>query len=173
MEARRSAGITLWELAAALAIAGVVIAAAVPTFAELGHAAAVRASTHEIVTAAHFARSHAILVGRPTRLCLTLDLLTCMPRAGGPARGMLVDYRDPGGDSAPNSLKQHEFSSRVAVFGTRAAITYWPVSRSGTTATFNVCTRKAGVTSRSVIVSQTGRPRTRMNAVGRGDPCAT
>lgn len=171
MEALRSRGVTLAELAAALAIAGIVMAAASPGFARLAHSAAVAASAQELMVAAHFARSQAILAGVPTRLCLSVDLVACMARAGEPARGFVVEYRDIGREISAKPLKVREFSDRVSVFGTRAAVTYWPVSRSGTTASFEICPHRPDVASRSVIISQTGRPRLRLDASARHSRC--
>jgi hypothetical protein len=47
----------------------------------------------------------------------------------------------------------------VEVRSTRAAVQYWPSARAGTTATFVFCDRRGLAAPRTVIISQTGRPR--------------
>lgn len=163
---RRGRGFTLIELLFGLAIAALLVCLAVPSFAAFRRAADLSAATHQLLWALHFARSSAILNGVPVTLCLTADDRTCLASPASAARGWLVVRRAAGAmDLAPEPDEQgqllHQFRlpTRLTVHGSRPAVTFWPVSRAGTTSTFDLCEISAQPRGRAVVVSQTGRPR--------------
>lgn len=164
---RRARGFTLAELLFGLAIAALLAAMALPSFAAFRRAADLSTATHQLLWALHFARSSAILNGAPVTLCLTADDRTCLSSPASAARGWLVVRRAPGVmDLAPEPDEQgqhllHQFRlpTQLTVHGSRPAVTFWPVSRAGTTSTFDLCEISAQPRGRAVVVSQTGRPR--------------
>jgi hypothetical protein len=60
----------------------------------------------------------------------------------------------------------------LAVHGSRLAVTFWPLSRSGTTATLTLCSARRGLAPRQIIISQTGRPRLKTVASSAVCPAA-
>jgi type IV fimbrial biogenesis protein FimT len=162
--ARRARGVTLLELLAVVAIAAALVSLAAPSFASFRRAAGVSAATNELLGALYFARSAAILNGQPVTLCLSADATTCVSSEAPAAIGWLVfakpDAKAP--DSSVDDqpiLRSFRLPPDVSVHASRAAVTFWPVSRAGSTSTFDVCDVNRAVTGRAVVVSQTGRPR--------------
>jgi type IV fimbrial biogenesis protein FimT len=164
-------GVTALELLVVVAVAAVLATLAVPSFGSLRRAASVSAATNQLLWALHFARSSAILNGLPVTLCLSKDDATCLESAVTAGTGWLVFYQ-PSGRVAARPASDHpllhsfRLPADVTVHGTRAAITFWPVTRAGTTGTFDVCNVGATPRGRAVVVSQTGRPRVAVEEAG-------
>lgn len=160
----RTPGFTLIELVIAIAVAAVLAALAAPSFGGLRRAAGVSAATSELLSSLHFARSRAVLEGLPVTLCLSKDESTCARSASSGAIGWLVFAQpDATVSSAANVaspvLRSYRLPSDVSVYGSRAAVTFWPATRASTTSTFDVCDMSRKARGRAVVVSQTGRPR--------------
>jgi len=168
---RRMPGFTLWELLIVLAIAAVLAALAAPTFATVVREARMSSAANQLLGALHFARSEAILRGVPTVVCLTGPSGECLEHAGDSAHGWLVFHDVVRGsrvrqDDADIPLRRVELPELVRVSGTRSAVTYWPVSRAGTTGTFRLCHLRGAARERAVVVSRNGRPRVELAAEG-------
>ena len=162
---RLSRGVSLWELLVSMAIAGTLAAAALPSFSLTGARARLVASHNLLIGSLHYARSTAILRNVPTAVCLSADGERCMLQAGAAARGWLVfhDVARHGAvqlETGDTLLRHVEVPAPVTVRGSRAAVTYWPVSLAGTTSTFLFCHPGRAADGRAIIVSQSGRPRT-------------
>lgn len=160
-----SNGFSLIECLVVLAIAAVLAAVAVPSFSDTRREAALTASVNQLLGALHFARSAAILSNTPTVVCLTADGAQCADRSAGESiQGWLV-FRNtdrespPTLDAADELLRRSELPDDVFLQASRAALTFWPTARAGTTGTFTLCSRQQPLASRKVVVSQTGRPR--------------
>lgn len=174
MGSRRSKlrGFTALELLFVVAIAGVLAALAIPSFSELRRGAGVSSSANQMLWALHYARSSAILRNLPAVVCLSADGATCLPAGAAQGSGWLI-FLDSDRSSPPRLspgdelLHQIRLPEGFTVRGTRAAVTYWPISRAGTTATFTICADHGASQGRAVVVSQTGRPR-----VEGAVPCA-
>lgn len=160
----RQLGFTATELLIALAVVGVLMSMAVPGFAALTRSVGLSSAANELLTALHLARSSAVLRGLPVAVCLTADDRTCVAAADGAASGWLVFL--PAGSSSAVSrppvivgevLTRFHLPDRLTVSASRPTVTFWPVTRAGATSTFDLCDL-AGA-GRSIVVSQTGRPR--------------
>ncbi|MEZ5458310.1 MAG: GspH/FimT family protein [Steroidobacteraceae bacterium] len=178
---RLALGLSWVELLAVLAVAAVLAALAAPSFARLRGEAASLAAANALMGGLHLARSQALLRSTPAVLCLSADGQRCLGDARSlQARGWLVfvDRSRRRAASGPPHLTPVTCSSiatppprRCAACMARApAVTYWPVSRAGTTATFTVCARPALAPPRAIVVSQSGRPRLRQRTMAAG-PC--
>jgi type IV fimbrial biogenesis protein FimT len=175
-------GVSWTELLAVLAIAAVLALMAAPSFSRVRANAASLAASQALLGALHQARSQALLLSVPAVLCLSADGRRCLSDARRfEARGWLVfvdRVRRRVGSGAPQFdagdelVRRYAAAAPLRLHGTRAAVTYWPVSRAGTTATFTVCAPRALAPVRAVIVSQSGRPRLRSGARGTA-PCNT
>jgi type IV fimbrial biogenesis protein FimT len=161
-------GFTLIELLVVIAIVAIVTGFAVPGFGNLRRAAGVSVTASELLGSLHFARSAAVLNGEPVTLCLSANQETCVASGSEAATGWLV-FPDPGakvsGAAAAGQpiLRSFRSPNDIVVQGSRAAVTFWPVTRASTTSTFEVCDVNPEVSrtvrGRAVVVSQTGRPR--------------
>lgn len=177
---RRSRGLSWAELLATLAIVALLVALSTPSFTRLRANAASLAASQTLLGALHHARSEALLRGLPAVLCLSADGRRCLNDARrAQARGWLVFVdrvrrRAVGGapqlDPGDILIRRFDAAAQVQLHGSRPAVTYWPVSRAGTTATFTICVLQSLVPPRAVIVSQSGRPRLRHGA-GVASPC--
>jgi type IV fimbrial biogenesis protein FimT len=147
-----------------LGVAAVLAGLAAPGFAAFRRSAGVSSAANELVWALHLARSSAVLRGLPVTVCLSRDERTCLQSTEGAAEGWLV-FQAAGqtlaAPAAPSGPVLHSFRlpEAVTVHGTRPAVTFWPVSRAGTTGTFEICDEERRTPGRSIVVSQTGRPR--------------
>jgi type IV fimbrial biogenesis protein FimT len=161
---RRNRGFTALELLVVIAVAAVLVAVAAPSFSQLRHGASIGSSANQMLWALHYARSSAILRNVPAVLCLSKDGANCIPAAEASANGWIVFHdRDRGlpvqVNNADEVLHRLTLPQDVVVVGTRAAVTYWPTTRAGTTSSFKLCNARGAPQGRAVIVSQTGRPR--------------
>jgi type IV fimbrial biogenesis protein FimT len=158
-------GFTLWQLLAAMCIAAVLAASALPSFSLTFANARATASVNLLLGSLHLARTVAVMQAEPTAVCLSADGRRCIEQPRVAARGWLV-FSDlaRGGpvqlDPEDTLLRTVELPERVSVRGSRSAVTYWPVARAGTNATFLVCHPEHPQHGRAVVVSQTGRART-------------
>jgi type IV fimbrial biogenesis protein FimT len=176
----RPRGLSWAELLAVLAIVAVLAALAAPSFMRLRANAASLAASQALLGALHLARSQAMLRGQPTALCLSADGRRCLGDARrGQGSGWLVfvdrvrgqSFRGPPQfDAGDVVVARYDTAARLRLHGTRPAVTYWPVSRAGTTATFTICTPEVRVPRRAIVVSQSGRPRLRQDGRNPG-PC--
>ena len=156
-------GFTATEILVALAVAGVLMSLAVPGFAALARSMGLSSAANELLAALHMARSSAVLRGLPVAVCLTADDRTCVAAPDSAATGWLVFM--PEGSAAVSSrpavvgevLTRFHLPDRLTVSASRPTVTFWPVARAAATSTFDLCDL-AGA-GRSIVVSQTGRPR--------------
>jgi type IV fimbrial biogenesis protein FimT len=176
--AARHAGLSLVELLITLVIAVTVLAAGSPSFRRVRANASTLAAANALVGGLHLARSQALLRGRPAVLCLSADGQRCLESPDVQrTRGWIVfinerPERRPQRDVREPLVARFDLPAGLAVHASRAAVTYWPVSRAGTTATVTFCAPRGLATGRAVIVSQSGRPRQRLLRP-EASPCGT
>jgi len=157
-------GFTVLELMFVCAIAAVLAGVAAPGFREYSLNARRTSLVNELVHALHAARSAAIRGGLPVVLCKSSDGRQCTPAAAGWEAGWIVfvnrDSDSPANvDADEPILLQQARAENLSIRANRDALTYWPFSRAGTTATFTFCDSRGAASGRAVVVSQTGRPR--------------
>jgi type IV fimbrial biogenesis protein FimT len=170
-------GFSLVELLVTLLVLALLALLGAPTFQRVRANAASLAAAHALLGGLHLARSQALLRGLPAVLCLSADGAQCITSTrADAARGWLV-FVNRGGERTPQRdpqdplIRQVLLPAGLSLRGSRTAVTYWPVSRAGTTATFTLCTRARLAVNRAVIVSQSGRPRQRQDPAGQ-PPCS-
>ncbi|MEO8309484.1 MAG: GspH/FimT family pseudopilin [Pseudomonadota bacterium] len=156
----RTRGFTLLEMLCVLSIVAVLAGLAVPSWRRPLAAAAVRAAASQALSGLALARRTALATGRTVTLCPTADLTRC-DLSG--REWMLFSNEDGGSlgrrDAGEALLRHWPLPRDVLVSGTRAYAWYLPQPRAAATLTLTFCHPAAPATRRSVIVSQTGRPR--------------
>jgi type IV fimbrial biogenesis protein FimT len=158
----RSQGLTLVEMATALALTALVAALAAPSFAT-GLAGARRSqAVNDFVHAIHLARTAAAETGRPAVLCPgSADCNGSLDWSGRYLVFLDADRDDPPElDDGERILWRGDPTPAIQRWANRAAFVFEPTGRSGTTGTLVVCETTGRVAPRAVIVSRTGRPRT-------------
>lgn len=155
-----SRGFTLLEILCALAICAVLLALGMPALRRPLAAAAVRTATSQAMAGLALARRTALASGDTVTFCLTTDLVGCslagtqwMVFRNGPTGSAAVR------ESGEALVQRWPLPRDVEVTGTRAYAWYLPKTRAASTLTWNFCHAAAPEALRSLIVSQTGRPR--------------
>lgn len=151
---------TLTEMLCVLAIAGVLLALGAPSWRHQRARAAVSAAATQTLAGLALARRTALATGRSVTLCLTRDLVRCDVQG---AEWMLFTNGLTGTASTREVpeplLKRWPLPAGVRVGGSRGYANYLAQLRAATTVTFDFCHPAIAGFRRSVIVSQTGRPR--------------
>jgi type IV fimbrial biogenesis protein FimT len=163
-------GLSSLELLCVLAVVSIVAVFAAPGLRALRQQAALVTSANTLLGHLHYARGLAILRNSPAVLCLSADGRQCAARTTQPLVAWLVFLnldRDapPRVDAGEPVTRATQLAAGVRMSATRLAVTYWPVSRAGTTATFTLCVAEPAANARDIIVSQSGRPRLRTRSV--------
>lgn len=174
--AARSRGFTTWELVVTLALVAILALVAVPAFGRLRADLGTTAIAEQLVASLQLARTSAIARATPVSVCPSADGATCTAHAGDPTSGWIVFVgsrsEDAADDTAPAPLRAVRLAEGYRIATSRSAIAYWPDTRAGTTATIVVCRHAEPGVARSVVVSQTGRPRVAQADAALGATCA-
>lgn len=171
-------GFTVPELMFACALAAVLGTLAVPAFRDAALNARRNTQVNELLHAFHAARGAAIRRGVPVVVCASRDGLQCSSGGSPWTEGWIV-FANIDGDmpaavdaGEPILLSQPRLED-LRLQANRDAITYWPVSRAGTTASFVFCDVRGPAAARAIVLSQTGRPRvTQRDSSGNPLSCA-
>lgn len=159
----RFTGVTLSGLLVALAVTALAAAAAVPSFERIRRQWALARSAQAMVAAMHQARSVAALRGLPVVLCQADAPAHCAsvahPRMDWQLFAAHSVSSPPRFNDGDELLQVLALPPEVEVHSGRAALSWWPAARAGTTATLVFCDSRALAAPRTLIVSQSGRPR--------------
>jgi type IV fimbrial biogenesis protein FimT len=157
----RPRGFTLTELLVALAIMAVLLALAVPGLTHQRAEAALRSATGQTMAALHLARRLALARGQSITVCPSPDGQRCGFNGGE----WLLFANDPASgseasrDADDELLRRWQLPAGVILSGTRGYAAFQPRPGAAATVTFEFRHAGAPEAVRSVVVSQTGRPR--------------
>lgn len=153
-------GFTLTELLVTMAISALLLAMAGPSFTRQRGEAALRSATTQTMAALHLARRLALARGQSITVCPSADGQRC---GFGGGEWLLFANGEGGSqarvDDEEEVLRRWQLPTGVSVSGTRGHAAFQPRPGAAATVTFEF--RHEGVpgVARSVVVSQTGRPR--------------
>lgn len=153
-------GFSKFELVAGLGVAGVLAAAAVPSFTGLIADARRAATLNELIAAFNHARHKSVVARRPVVVCGSTDGLRCDGRW---ANGW-IGFVEPSGWKPRAPVEPDAVLVRgppvhrsLTVAASRARFHFRPFSRRSTNGTVAVCSTRGG--ARAAVVSWTGRVR--------------
>lgn len=163
----RSRGFTLSELLVVLAITALLLALAAPGFGRQRADAALGSAVSHTMAALHLARRLALARGQSVTVCPSADGQRC----GFDGMEWLLFANVPGGVDGRREdeeivLRRWVLPAGVQVSGTRGYATFQPRPGSAATVTFGFRHALVPAAERSVVISQTGRPRIDMPQTG-------
>jgi type IV fimbrial biogenesis protein FimT len=161
---RRAPGFTLFELLGTIAVAGVLLGIAVPTFHDVVLDSRRTADVNAFVLAVQVSRSEAAKRSHSVILCKTLDWRRC---GGAELRfdaGWMVFANVDGQLPPERSAAEPLIYAYVpeldgSIVGNRPFFEFRPLLRRSTNGTVVFCDHRGAAAARAVIVSYTGRPR--------------
>ena len=158
-------GITFPELLIAVAVLGLTLTVAIPSFARLHHSNAMTSQVNHLVANLNLARSAAITRGTRVLLCPSSDGTSCLSEPHW-HRGwtVFVDHNTnrelDDGEEILRSVSRAEADITLTSSHHRQRIVYQPSGfPHGSNATFTFCHPAGTVPPKAVILSNTGRPR--------------
>jgi type IV fimbrial biogenesis protein FimT len=163
----RAHGFTLIEVMVTIAIAGILLAVAVPSFVNASLGWRLSTYSNSVVSTAHIARSEAIKRNFPLTLCPSSDGATCLDANW--ERGYIVMCMSDdavscktGGASPLVLQKQAGMPEgwKMTEANGVTRVVFQPTGTGATSAVFTMCraTPTAGNSERVVRISTTGRP---------------
>lgn len=166
-------GTTLMELMVALAVAGILAAIAIPSFAALMRSSRLSSFTNEMVSSLHLARSEAIKRNSRAVICTSATGASCAA-GGGWHQGWLV-FHDPNNNAELDAdetviMARQALPDGFFLTGNSTVEKYISYSPSGATrmisgafqaGTLTLCNASGSSgPAIQVVISSTGRPRT-------------
>lgn len=174
----RQSGTTLLELTVVLAVAGMLLAIAVPAMSSLIDSGRLSSSTNELITALHLTRSEAIKRNSRAVMCPSATGTSCAV-SGGWHLGWLV-FHDPNNNATLDAgetviMARPALPAGLRVQSTEPTARYISYAPSGGTkwisgawqgGTLTLCNAsESSGSARKVVISSTGRPRSEKTTV--------
>lgn len=166
-------GYSLVELLVVLAICGILLSVALPSFASFARDARLSSAANDLLSAVALARSEAIKRGARVTLCTSSSGTACEPGVGWHSGWVLfVDTNEDGALASTESVlyQAGPMASPLVVVGNapvRNYVSYIPVGTTRLTGgglqmgTISLCDGGVG---RQILISASGRPRVVRNA---------
>ncbi len=156
-------GFSLYELLMTLALVGVLLGLALPSFSGIVARSRIHAEINALFHAIHVARKESIMRHKVVSICPSHDGLSCTPGRDWSAGWLMFENADrdepPRRDAGEALLQAHTVGQNVRVTANRLGFTLRATRKRATNGTFVVCDIAGRVAPRALVVSYTGRPR--------------
>lgn len=179
----KQTGFTLGELLVAVAVGGIVVALAIPSFRDLSRNNRLITETNTLIGHINLARSEAIKRNRQVALCRSADPKLAAPVCGGTANtwstGWLLfvdDDKDGVFDAGELLLKRWVPAGGIDIMTNATSNANLTIARDGSTnegggtALFALCDARGVANGRQVSVEPTGRPTVTTPPIGDCTP---
>lgn len=143
---RNVAGVTLIELMIGLAVAGIVMAFALPSFRNSAQNAAIRSATMDLVTALNTARAQAV--------ALRSDVIVASVGGAWP-QGWIIQY--PATSVETDQTFTPPDALQIVEAGAATTVTFNTMGLPNAALAFSICDGRANEIGRLVSVSRSGR----------------
>lgn len=177
MTNRADIGFTLIELLISLAVASILLAAALPSFARLSARTKARAADNAIVGALHYARNRAIHAGGDVLFCPSSDGRRCSNTTRWDGGWLIATDRDHDNqpDGKPLRVRAHLPANVTMISSSgRRHVRYGADGAApGSNLSIIVCRHGKAHAARSVVVSNSGRIRQGTPTQNQASACAS
>ena len=157
-------GITLLEMLVTLAVAAILAAIAVPSFAAIQQNSQRRVAMDNFWHAIFLARSEAVKRNSVIAICKSADGITCNNAAGDWSAGWMVfdnlDHDEPAQrDDDEPVLQVYAPWHNGHVTSNRQTFSFRATTQGAVNGTIVFCDARGNADARAIIISHTGRPR--------------
>lgn len=173
-------GFTLIELFIVLAIAGILLASAVPALSNLSARNQQTSILNTLLSHHHLARSEAIKRNQQVLFCKSNNGLQCTPKAQWQDGWLIFPDSDRNRKLSNNERViyiQKALNDNLTLhyrgFGSHNYIRYYSDGHSTSNGTFTLCHQYAEADAKKLIISRTGRARIDTNAAGKKEANCT
>jgi Tfp pilus assembly protein FimT len=149
-----------------MAIMAIVAGMCAPTLRDTLRRGAIRAASLDVAGALAQARATSITANRRGTFCLAGSTGACL-HAALPADRWQVLVDESGGQRI---VARGDLPGGVLLVSNRPSVHFWPVALAGSPATLTICDGAGRAPWRQLVVSQTGRVRTRVEPGAAGCP---
>lgn len=171
-----NSGFTLPELMITIAIAGILLGVAIPSFTSIVASNRLTTHTNQLVTTLNLARSEAVKRGLRITICKSTDGATCVT-TGDWSQGWIV-FTDQNNNAAYNSATetllnaQGNAQGQITMTGNTNVdnyISYISTGQSQLTSgafqagTIKICDARTGEVGKNIVLSNTGRLKSESN----------
>jgi type IV fimbrial biogenesis protein FimT len=159
---KQSQGFTLVELVVVMAIAGIAMTIAVPSYNQFVLNNRMTAQANEFLAGLNFARGEAAKRNATVSACRSSNSTSCAA-SGGWDQGYIifVDTGSVGTWNAGDTILQvqQKFAGKSALTSaTLNSVSFLPSGQVTTAGTFSLCSGAYGISGRSITISSVGRP---------------
>ena len=166
-------GFTLLELLMTVALAALLLALGIPSFAAIAARQKQSVEINALFHAVHLARKESIMRKKVVSLCPSFDGASCTPGLDWSGGFLMFENRDkdepPEIDAGEPILWRHAADPRSQISANRRGFTLRATFKRATNGTVVVCDQAGRVPPKALVISYTGRPRVALET-RRGEP---
>ena len=166
-------GFTLLELLMTVALAALLLALGIPSFAAIAARQKQSVEINALFHAVHLARKESIMRKKVVSLCPSFDGASCTPGLDWSGGFLMFENRDrdepPEIDPGEPILWRHHAGVHSRISANRRGFTLRATFKRATNGTLVVCDHGGRVPPKALVISYTGRPRVAFET-RRGEP---
>ena len=167
----RNQGFTFFELILTIALIGIVLGIAVPSFSATIARQKQRVEIDALFHAIHQARKESIMRRKVVSICPSVDGKDCAQSRDWSSGWLMFENKDrdspPRVDGGEPILKRHNVGQGVRITANRKGFTLRATFLRATNGTFVFCDQLQRISPKALVVSYTGRPRVAVHKTNR------